>query len=654
MDLHAPVVALGPLSVDSWTVLGRIPIGAALLAIALWIVPRAGWRRAALALSGLAAGVAVGVAVLPSVLGALAGTLVALALTLRVLGVPRPEATRVAAVLLAVIAVGRIGCLLNGCCFGVPAHVAWGVSYPPGTLAALFHADIGLVAAGAASAPVHPLPIYEAVGILALLLLLPLLRRALRSDGATALAAAAGYLVLRAGLEPWRAMLNTTWSIVRVGPLSAFQWAAIGLAVACGTAAVVLSWRAGGEKAAAGRARSSSAPRHARADRAVADVALVVTWAVQAAAVNVTLARSTPFVALLAVVTLSTSAALVLGPLLLAPTTPVRRRVALAALPLLLVPAGLRAADGHASTGRRWIYAATTTAAPVARDPESPEPLLPAPDAPSPQPAPAPDGSSLTGPDLDPTRLLRIGDQDTPEETIAARAGELRPAHRHTLSAFGGGGSFTHTRSNSCGGPTSYYDRSSVRAGVSYESVSGLADAAGRYRESGTWQVRSSVKRTDWTNSEQSSSGAAATVLGRGQATRWTAGGMYQWDRPGVSFGLGGLVGLDDSRDTLGPWFTTDQLVLYPAAYVRFGWTDFGLEGGTLALYDTMEQPFGALYLGPPDFRLRVGFTTQYVSVDSAAFSGDLSFQAAPTRWGVHVNAGDGFAATLRFGYDLP
>ena len=50
MDLHAPVVALGPLSVDSWTMLGRIPIAVALMAIATWIVPRAGWRRAALAL----------------------------------------------------------------------------------------------------------------------------------------------------------------------------------------------------------------------------------------------------------------------------------------------------------------------------------------------------------------------------------------------------------------------------------------------------------------------------------------------------------------------------------------------------------------------------------------------------------------------------
>ncbi len=31
------------------------------------------------------------------------------------------------------VAIGRIGCFLNGCCFGLPTHAAWGVKFPPGS-----------------------------------------------------------------------------------------------------------------------------------------------------------------------------------------------------------------------------------------------------------------------------------------------------------------------------------------------------------------------------------------------------------------------------------------------------------------------------------------------------------------------------------------
>ncbi|MCX6997361.1 MAG: prolipoprotein diacylglyceryl transferase [Kiritimatiellaeota bacterium] len=51
-------------------------------------------------------------------------------------------------------AFGRIGCLLNGCCFGAPTGLPWGVCFP-GT-----HDSHGL--------PVHPTQIYESVFNLAL------------------------------------------------------------------------------------------------------------------------------------------------------------------------------------------------------------------------------------------------------------------------------------------------------------------------------------------------------------------------------------------------------------------------------------------------------------------------------------------------------
>lgn len=51
---------------------------------------------------------------------------------------------------------GRIGCFLNGCCFGHPTHSIFGVKFPPGSLAYFQYPDV----------PVHPTQLYALVSIL--------------------------------------------------------------------------------------------------------------------------------------------------------------------------------------------------------------------------------------------------------------------------------------------------------------------------------------------------------------------------------------------------------------------------------------------------------------------------------------------------------
>jgi phosphatidylglycerol---prolipoprotein diacylglyceryl transferase len=46
---------------------------------------------------------------------------------------------------------GRVGCLLNGCCYGRPCHLPWAITFPPGA----FGAPAGV--------PLHPTEIYESV-----------------------------------------------------------------------------------------------------------------------------------------------------------------------------------------------------------------------------------------------------------------------------------------------------------------------------------------------------------------------------------------------------------------------------------------------------------------------------------------------------------
>jgi len=71
--------------------------------------------------------------------------------------------------LLVGLAIGRIGCFLNGCCYGGPCDLPWAVRFPPESPPWLDQAARGLLPAAAAdgglpwSLPVHPAQLYAAV-----------------------------------------------------------------------------------------------------------------------------------------------------------------------------------------------------------------------------------------------------------------------------------------------------------------------------------------------------------------------------------------------------------------------------------------------------------------------------------------------------------
>jgi phosphatidylglycerol---prolipoprotein diacylglyceryl transferase len=77
---------------------------------------------------------------------------------------------------------GRIGCFLNGCCYGDTCQLPWAVSFPAHSPPWWHHRALGMIAPDALySLPIHPTQIYASTDGLVLLLLLsayfPLRRR---------------------------------------------------------------------------------------------------------------------------------------------------------------------------------------------------------------------------------------------------------------------------------------------------------------------------------------------------------------------------------------------------------------------------------------------------------------------------------------------
>jgi phosphatidylglycerol:prolipoprotein diacylglycerol transferase len=106
--------------------------------------------------------------------GGLIGGLAAAGIYLAIWKVPFMNGADSAAPYLAVgEAIARVGCLLNGCCWGTECHLPWAITFPPYSAVFQAQADAGLVARSAQhSLPVHPTQIYMVVGLVAICLLL--------------------------------------------------------------------------------------------------------------------------------------------------------------------------------------------------------------------------------------------------------------------------------------------------------------------------------------------------------------------------------------------------------------------------------------------------------------------------------------------------
>jgi phosphatidylglycerol:prolipoprotein diacylglycerol transferase len=127
---------------------------------------------------------------------------------------------------------GRVGCYLNGCCYGRPTRLPWGVSFPADSFAGL---DFG-------NAKIHPSQLYFALAGLALFGLLWFLRKRLSPPGTLFWMSLMLYALARIPLDLTRAYEPET-VFLSLGPVEIVESQISSLAIALFSLLMILRLR---------------------------------------------------------------------------------------------------------------------------------------------------------------------------------------------------------------------------------------------------------------------------------------------------------------------------------------------------------------------------------------------------------------------------
>lgn len=137
------------------------------------------------------------------------------------------------------VAIIRLGCFLNGCCFGTVCDWPWCVEFPAGSYVRFSQSTAGIISSSATRPlPVHPLELYFALGGLALSLLAWNRAGRRRRTGEVAVAALLFYAAFNGPLTHARGDLS---ELERWGGLPTIDWSY--LAIAAGAAVGLLLLR---------------------------------------------------------------------------------------------------------------------------------------------------------------------------------------------------------------------------------------------------------------------------------------------------------------------------------------------------------------------------------------------------------------------------
>ena len=124
------------------------------------------------------------------------------------------------------IGIQRIGCFFNGCCFGTPTSMPWGVQYPINTPAHFVHYQEGLIGQNdLLSLSIHPVQLYEMAGALVVAFIVVRSRKLWKANGSLFTFSLLLYSLIRFMAEFFRDNVAHTIGGEMVGVFNQVQWA---------------------------------------------------------------------------------------------------------------------------------------------------------------------------------------------------------------------------------------------------------------------------------------------------------------------------------------------------------------------------------------------------------------------------------------------
>ena len=223
---YSPKIDLFSFDISTWYILGWFNIFSGKIVL-LYYGYKKGWNFSKWLTLILFAttGAAIGSLFLPTIVGTLIGFLGCLIFGKRLLGFQHDIGIVIALFIAIVFAIGRIGCLLNGCCFGSVTSLPWGINYPIGTPAHWLHLFVDFIPnSHLSSLTIHPIQLYETIFHLFSAILIVKIRKRFKNSNTVLFSYFGSYLIFRFFIEFIRDMNNIWWSALSFGPLSLFQW----------------------------------------------------------------------------------------------------------------------------------------------------------------------------------------------------------------------------------------------------------------------------------------------------------------------------------------------------------------------------------------------------------------------------------------------
>ena len=170
-----------------------------------------------------------------SSIGGLLFGLVGLIISQRIFGFKRPMLNLFSWLAPIALGITKLGCLFNGCCYGLPLNGFWGIQYPEGTHAHFNHWFSSSIEKDAIlSLALHPVQLYETIMLFIVGYVVWKTQKKWKKNVSAMLFALCLYFSLRFGVEFFRDHSVSQFSTTYYLGIWSYQWGMLGLGLLLG------------------------------------------------------------------------------------------------------------------------------------------------------------------------------------------------------------------------------------------------------------------------------------------------------------------------------------------------------------------------------------------------------------------------------------